>query len=245
MRFLSTNAIVLRNFNQGEADRIVILYTEAQGKLSAMAKGARKPKNSLAPLTQLFAHSHLLLVKGRNFHIITQGKLKYNFPALVQDMKKFAFASSVLESLDRMTEEGEADKYIFDALLAHLYVMERAKDPELIAHSWELKLLSHLGYKPHLENCLSCGEEGELYFSPSGGGVVCRKCLWIYEDALPISQESLKSMGELLTIPVHRLAEETLLPKPREELRSILSLYIDARAGKESKTSAFLRETEE
>jgi len=244
MRFTSTNAIVLHSFNQGEADRIVTLYTEVRGKLSAIAKGARKPKNSLAPLTQLFAYSQLLLAKGKNLQIITQGKLRYSFPSFVQDMERFARASSIVELLDRMTEEEEGDKYIFDTLLAHLYVMERAKDPEIIAHSWELKLLSHLGYKPRLESCLICGREGGLFFSPSGGGVVCRSCLPLSEDALPLSQESLSWIEELLATPVHRLAEETLSSQVKEELRSLLSLYIDIRAGKRGKTSTFLKEIE-
>lgn len=247
MRFLSTNAIVLHSFNQGEADRIVILYTEAKGKLTAVARGARKPKNSLAPLTQLFALSNLLLVKGRNLYIITQGKLKHSFPTFVQDMERFAFASSLLELLDRMTEEEDADKYIFDTLLSHLYVMERAKAPELIAHSWELKLLSHLGYKPELENCLICGakpKEIKLAFSISGGGIVCPKCFLLAENSLPVSHEAVEFMKKLLSTPAHKLVNEPLPNAQREEIRSILSIYIDTRAGKTGKTSSFLQEIE-
>ncbi len=244
MRFLSTNAIVLRNFNQGEADRIVVLYTQAKGKLSAIAKGARKPKNSLAPLTQLFAYSRLLLVKGKNLHIITQGKLKHSFPAFVQNMERFAYASSLVEFLDRITEEEDADEYIFDTLLAHLYVMEKAKDPELVARSWELKLLSHLGYKPHLENCLICaGETGKspLLFSISGGGIICQKCLSFAEHSLPISQETVELLKKLISAPVHQLVEEILPQRSRDELRSILPLYIDIRTEKRGKTSSFLQ----
>ena len=247
MRFLSTNAIVLRSLNQGEADRLVILYTEARGKLSALAKGARKPKNSLAPLTQLFAYSHLLLVKGKTFHIITQGRLKHSFLSLIEDMERFAFASSIVELLDRMTEEEEADKDIFDNLLAHLYVMEKAKDPELIARSWELKLLSHLGYKPELENCLICGRkvEGNIFFSPSNGGVICPKCAISAPDCLFIRQASLEYLKNLLKTPVHLLREEELFNSIRDDLRSILPSYIDIRAGKKGKTDSFLREISE
>jgi DNA repair protein RecO (recombination protein O) len=247
MRFLSTNAIVLRSLNQGEADRLVILYTEARGKLSALAKGARKPKNSLAPLTQLFAYSHLLLVKGKTFFIITQGRLKHSFLSLIEDMERFAFASSIVELLDRMTEEEEADKDVFDNLLAHLYVMERAKDPELIARSWELKLLSHLGYKPELENCLICGRkvEGNIFFSPSSGGVICSNCAISTPDCLFIRQESLEYIKKLLKTPVHLLREEELSNSIRDDLRSILPSYIDIRAGKKGKTDSFLREISE
>ena len=247
MRFLSTNAIVLRSLNKGEADRLVILYTERRGKLSALAKGARKPQNSLAPLTQLFAYSHLLLVKGKTFFIITQGRLKHSFLSLIEDMERFAFASSIVELLDRMTEEEEADKDVFDNLLAHLYVMEKAKDPELIARSWELKLLSHLGYKPELENCLICGRkvEGDVFFSPSNGGVICQKCAISAPDCLFIREESLEFIKKLLKTPVHLLREEKILNSIRDELRSIIPSYIDIRAGKKGKTDSFLREISE
>ncbi|MBC7329466.1 DNA repair protein RecO [bacterium] len=247
MRFLSTNAIVLRSLNQGEADRLVIIYTEARGKLSALAKGARKPKNSLAPLTQLFAYSHFLLVKGKTFYIITQGRLKHSFLSIIEDMERFAFASSIVELIDRMTEEGEADKDVFDNLLAHLYVMERAKDPELIARSWELKLLSHLGYKPELENCIICGRkvEGNIFFSPSNGGVICSKCTISAPDCLFIRQKPLEYLKNLLKTPVHLLKGEELPSDIKEELRSIILPYIDLRAGKKGKTESFLREISE
>lgn len=244
MRFLSTNAIVLHNFNHGEADRIVVLYTEAKGKLTAIAKGACKPKNSLAPLTQLCAFSNLLLVRGKNTYIITQGKLKHNFPAIAQNIERFAYTSSMLELLDRMTEEEGADKYIFDTLLSHLYVMEKAEDPELIARSWELKLLTRLGYKPELENCLVCGvqpEESTLFFSISGGGIVCRKCSAFAEHSLPVSKEVVELIKKLLHTLVPNLVSEKLPDVIRKEIRSIISPYIDIRAGKTSKTSFFLR----
>ncbi|MBC7327586.1 DNA repair protein RecO [bacterium] len=244
MRFLSTNAVVLRTINQGEADRIVTLFTEAQGKLSAIAKGARKPQNSLAPLTQVFAYSRVLLVKGKNLYILTQGKLKYNFPAFIQDIERFASASALVEIVDRMTEEGAPDKFIFDYLLAHLYVMEKAREPELILRSWELKLLSHLGYKPHLENCIICGKElgNEMFtFSPSGGGIICRTCAALSEDSLPITEQCIRTMQRLLATPVHRLAGDSLAPQVREELRSIVPLYVDMRAGKRGKTSEFIK----
>ncbi|MGB9877785.1 MAG: DNA repair protein RecO [bacterium] len=244
MRFLSTNAVVLRNFNQGEADRLVILYTEAKGKLSAIAKGARKPKNSLAPLTQLFAYSHLLLVKGKTFHIITQGRLKHGFLSLIEDMEKFAFASSIVELLDRMTEEEEADKDVFDSLLAHLYVIEKAKDPELIARSWELKLLSHLGFKPELDNCLFCRRkmEGRIFFSPASGGLICGECISHSTDAVQIERETRDYMKKLMKTPPHLLREEEMPQRIREDLRSILPPFIDLRAEKSGKTDVFLRE---
>lgn len=241
-RLYSTDAIVLKNYEWGEADRIVILYTLAQGKVKAIAKGARKPTNSLAPLTQIFAYSLLLLARGKEMDIITQGKLKKDFLSLSQDLNKFAYASYMVELLDRMTEEGEADNYLFETLLAHLYTMEKARDPELIARSWELKLLSHLGYKPFLEGCTICGRKASYFFSPSSGGVVCEICGKRIADALAISPTTSREMERIGRTPPHLLKEEVLQEGVREELRRLLPPYIEGRVGKAGKVKAFLEE---
>ena len=58
-----TLAIVLRRTDFGEADRIVNLLTPS-GKVSAMARGVRKPKSKLAGGIEVFALNEVVLIEG-------------------------------------------------------------------------------------------------------------------------------------------------------------------------------------
>ncbi|MGB8880961.1 MAG: DNA repair protein RecO, partial [Solirubrobacteraceae bacterium] len=64
-RSLRTEAIVLRSIRYGEADRILHLYTTSYGRLSAIAKGARRPRSRFGARLEPFFHIHVILHEGR------------------------------------------------------------------------------------------------------------------------------------------------------------------------------------
>jgi DNA repair protein RecO (recombination protein O) len=71
-RSFRVEAVVLRHANWGEADRILTLYTREQGKLRAVAKGARKIRSRKAGHLEPFTHITLQLAKSRDIPIVTQ-----------------------------------------------------------------------------------------------------------------------------------------------------------------------------
>lgn len=76
LRVYTTPAVVLHRINLGENDKILTLFTRERGKLSAVAKGSRKPISKLAGATELFTHSRMQLAVGRSLDVITQAKMR-------------------------------------------------------------------------------------------------------------------------------------------------------------------------
>ena len=93
IRLYRASALVLRQRNLAEADRIVTLFTRERGKLSAVVKGVKRPKSKLAAGTQLFTHSRFQLAMGRNLDVITQCEVVHPFHALHRDLTRLAAPS--------------------------------------------------------------------------------------------------------------------------------------------------------
>ena len=106
-RSFRIEAVVLRHANWGEADRMVTLYTREQGKLRAIAKGARKIRSRKAGHLEPFTHITLQLAKSRDIPIVTQVETIDSYLPLREDLLRTGYASYVMELLDRFTYEEE------------------------------------------------------------------------------------------------------------------------------------------
>ncbi|MGB9620610.1 MAG: DNA repair protein RecO, partial [Armatimonadota bacterium] len=92
MRTCTVNGIVLRRTDLGEKDRILTVFTRELGKLSAVAKGSRRPGSKLSGASESFACSKMMLASGRNMDVLTQAEVKESFPNIRADMRAVAHA---------------------------------------------------------------------------------------------------------------------------------------------------------
>ena len=97
MRTYSANAIVLRRIDLGEKDRILTLYTREHGKLSAVAKGSRRPGSKLAGASEPFTYSKMFLATGKDLDVLTQADIKESFPNVKSDIRSVAYGVYLLE----------------------------------------------------------------------------------------------------------------------------------------------------
>lgn len=178
-RLYRTEAVVLRRRDLGETDRILTLYTPHQGKMSAIAKGVRKPSSRKAGHLELFTHSQLLVARGRNLDIITQAEVIHDYRALREDLDRVTYAHYVVELLDRFTSEGQENQAAFSLLVETLGRLCEAQDLPLAVRHYELRLLVLEGYQPQFFRCLECGDLIQPvanYFDPEKGGLLCPRC---------------------------------------------------------------------
>lgn len=168
--------VVLRTIKLGEADRIVTLVTEGRGKVRAVAKGVRKTKSRFGARLEPLTHVTLQLYEGRSLDTITQAETIEPFRAVREDLDRLARASSLLEVVDAVVQEGEADRRLYLMLLGALRTLEAGPTP-LVVPAFFWKVLAHTGFRPLLEECASCGAaESLVAFDLAVGGVLCRSC---------------------------------------------------------------------
>src|SRR6266545_3716742 len=219
-RGYKTEAVVLRSFRFGEADR---------GRVGAVAKGIRRTKSRFGARLEPLSHAELLLHQGSGeLATVTGAELVRAHRDAREDPYRLSVGLVGLEAMLRLFIEQERNPRAFAALTRFLDALDatppsRAEEPALdpLGLSFQLKLLWLSGYLPHLTSCAECGAEGPLVgYSPRAGGAVCERCA---ADSLPLSRGAIRGIEGLLARP---LAEaEIARPAAREALRVITASY--------------------
>src|SRR6187200_2082843 len=180
-----TEAVVLRSFPFGEADRVLHVYTAASGRLGAIAKGVRRTKSRFGGRLEPFSHVELSLHRGRGeLATVTGASLVRSHDRIRSDSRRLQIGLVALEAMLRLFTEEERNDRAFLALTRFLDALDarepqRGRRPVLdpLVLSFQLKLLWLSGFLPHLGSCVECGAEtGLVAFQPASGGDVCTAC---------------------------------------------------------------------
>lgn len=237
-----TRAFVLRRHDLGEADRILTLFTREQGKRRVVARGVRKPKSRLAGHVELFSLVDTYMVVGTNLDLLSQATTITTYSELATNLERFAYASCAAETLDRLTPEAEADRYLFDTFEITLDRISKAERPSLHLRHFELLVLARSGYRPHLTTCVQCGEsleESTNRFAPAAGGVICSTCQ-IDGWSLQVSSRGLKSLRWLLDAEPGSAARLRTDHQLDRELEKLLAAYRGSVLGSELRSTELL-----
>ena len=108
MNLYREQGVVLRTWKLGEADRIVVLLTQGEGKVRAVAKGVRKTKSRFGGRLEPFSHVDLSLYRGRELDIVTQAEVITPFRFLREDYDRVVAGTAMLEAVDQVAQEREA-----------------------------------------------------------------------------------------------------------------------------------------
>jgi DNA repair protein RecO (recombination protein O) len=241
-RLYRVSGVIIRQRSLGEADRVIVLFTEERGKLSGVARGVRRPRSKLAGSLQLFCHGRFLLAAGRTLDVITQVQLSDAFSQLSQDIRRLSHASYLCELVDVLTEEGAADEAIYELLVAALGALDQGGDPGTAARIFELKLLTRLGYGPEVHTCVTCGAEvegGEPGFSAQEGGILCHRCRQAQGVAV-IPAGVVRAMRDMIELPLEALAKRRLTAAVGQEMERVMRAYVDYRLDRPLKSAEFL-----
>ncbi len=226
------HGIVLRTHKLGEADRIVSLVTERHGKVRAVAKGVRKTKSRFGARLEPPSHVALQLYEGRELDVITQAESVDHFRHIRTDLDRLGAAVSMLEAVDQLAQEREANPALYRMLLGALRALAAAHGPLVVA-GFFWKVLALEGFRPEVERCVVCGsKEALVAFDLLEGGAICRqdrRGVAISSEALDLLRQILGGrLGQALatppspaTVELDRLAVRAMEHHLERRLRSI------------------------
>jgi len=237
-----TKGIILKRTNLGEADRILTIFTEKQGKIKAIAKGIRKTLSRLAGHLEPFCLVNLQIAEGRNLDIVTEAETIKCFIKLRGNLRATHQAYYLAEIIEKMTAEGEKHLAIFDLLEQVLEHLDNGKNKLLLSY-FEINFLAESGFAPELYKCISCGRKlqpDENYFSFRQGGIVCARCFKANFDAKKITARAVKILRLFLKQRISVIQKIQTDKKLVQEIEEIASTYIEHIAQKEFKSKRFL-----
>ena len=195
MSLYRDQAVVLRSWKLGEADRIVSLHTYDNGKVRGVAKGIRRTKSKFGARLEPLSHVSIQLYRGRSdLDTITQVETISRFVSLRDDPQRLARGEALLEAVEGVAQDREPDRALHVMLVKALGILAK-RDNGLVVAAFFLKLLAHEGLRPQLDGCSRCGTQGELVaFDLDEGSVLCRRC----RRGRPISEEAVDLMRRIL-----------------------------------------------
>lgn len=248
------NAVILNSFDYSESDRILAFYTLEYGKLKGIAKGARRSKkrfvNNLEPLSLVsfgFFHSGSELVR------VEDSRLLDGFASLKGEIERLSEACYLLELVSELTREAQVLPNVYHLLADYLKAFDNGAQVGMLTRSFEIKLLSMVGYSPHLGGCVVCRElfsahsEGESgnnggmkKFSSEKGGCVCQSCSRGLNGLVDVSAGTVRFLNAALKFAPDNLSRIKAADSLVAEGGRILYDFIKFQLGKELKTKRFM-----
>jgi DNA repair protein RecO (recombination protein O) len=243
-RSFRVEAVVLRHSDWGEADRLLVLYTREQGKVRALAKGARKITSRKAGHLEPFTHVKLQLARGRDLLIVTQAETIQSYLPLREDLTRTGYTAYVIELLDRFIPDEEiAVPSLFRLLTETLSRLAAEADAWLAVRYYEMRLLDFLGFRPQLFECANCGREilPEDQFFSFGGGVICPRCGQGLKGLHSISLEALKYLRHFQRSSYREASRAHPDTETKKELEALMQGYFTHLLERELNTPGFIR----
>ncbi len=144
--YLSTQCVVLARRNFGEADRLLTIYTKDFGKLTALAKGVRRPTSRKSGHLEPGSWCKIFLAKGKNIDIITEVEVQKAYGIENFSQEKAVKIYHLLELVDYLTVQNQKNSQVFNLLVNFLRLVESNDNFNLISSVFKIKLLKILGF---------------------------------------------------------------------------------------------------
>ncbi len=247
----NSQAIILNRSDYRESDSLITVYTKDYGKLSLIARGAKKLSSKLSGHLEPLSLVDILIIKGKGFDYIGSALGRQAFLGIKDDLNKLYFAGLALRNFNLLVRDNQPDERLFFLLQRFLEVLDNYSGDEFTRENGDLlyvffalKLLSELGYRPEMHECLSCRSQiksGKNYFNLKNGGLVCENCFKkefsIYEkegirpaEILTISDNCIKLMRFMTDNKLETASKLRLDKKFIKELSILVNNFISFRS---------------
>ncbi len=239
-------AIVLRLVEFSESSLVVTLFTREFGKISALAKGARRPKGPFEAALDHLAICRVVFLRksGDSLDLLTEAKLERRFRNRAKKLANLYAGYYIAELLGDLTARGDAQVDLFDLAVRTLDRLDVSGSVTGVIEHFELRMLALMGHFPLLDACVECGGElvdrPAVLFAPIEGGTICETCREGKRNLIRVSRDVLDLMKRLGDEPTP--SEELLegVEPHRGVLRGVLNSYLSHHFGSHFRLHSFL-----
>jgi len=229
---LESAAIVLDCRDHGESDSIVTFFCRHHGKLTGIAKGAKRSKKRFVNKLEIFSSLiiHHTLPQNNRLAFIAEAELMDGFLNLRRNIACYTTATTIREFILLATQEMEGDEELYPLLTWSFHSLNTDRPPLSVLIFFLIRFFAAIGYSPRLESCLGCGQpilvnETYSFHSPSGG-LHCSRCNEKkMTERIRLSQGTLKSLTTPMRQPLERLHRLQLSENSQKEALGFLHSY--------------------
>lgn len=228
--------MVLSTMPVGDYDRRVVILTKECGKISAFAKGARRPNSALLACSQPFSFGYFTLIQGRSSYNIVSAEISNYFTDLREDIDAVALGMYFCEFADYYGRENiEAIgmlKLLYQSLRA---LSKKTLSHRLIRYIFEQKIMAINGEGPQVFSCVKCNTEiscdAPYIFHIREGGIVCESCKRMSLGGFYIQPATIYTLQYIMSSSIEKLFTFRVSDQVLDEMEKLneqyMELYID------------------
>ena len=221
----TTDAVVIRERQAGEADRLLTLLTRDRGIIDAFAKGACRPKNKLHGVTQLFSYASFTFFEGKSVSV-NEAQQKELFFGLRDDIERLPH--SILRGNVPYRTVKCGFRGISEAIIKQFsFLSEEILPVRMLKAVFELRIAAIAGYMPDLVACCECGSADAdlMYFDIENGVITCKDCLTDRSRLMPINASVLTAMRHIVYSPLKDLFRYSLTGDSLQRLSQVTEAF--------------------
>ena len=251
MSTFSTSAIMIRRTDYGDYDLILTFFSLARGKISMIAKAAKKSTKRFGGILELFSELEVVGSSGRGkgLPVLQEAALKRPFSEIRADITRTAYASYWAELIHDWMPEYERQAELYDLFKRVLSELDSGRSSAAgLSVLFQMRLLNISGHRPNLSHCWRCQNplaatvSGKLVFDIARGGISCRRCVPGASGGVRLSMGTLKQLmwagsGDLAKASRIRFSSQTIT-----EALTFLEAFVPYHLGKQPRSLKFLRQ---
>lgn len=225
-----SHALVLNSFEHGESDKILTLLTQDFGRISCIAKGAKKSKKRFVNKLEIFSFIQIQFTDypNRSLSFLNEAELHTPFLEIRNQFKLYAVSSIIQEFLLQSIREREQDNEVYTLTLWALHNLCIHKSPHTVLALFLIRFFEILGYRPELSCCHQCGlsinEKNAFFFQFLQGGLLCKNC-WTGARQNPLGRGTIKFLSSVQDQPLARLHRINVGTQILQESLNLLHHY--------------------
>ncbi|NOX33949.1 MAG: DNA repair protein RecO [Deltaproteobacteria bacterium] len=249
----STDAILLRKIEYGDHDFIISFLTESKGKISVIAKNAKKSVKRFSGALDLFSVNHINCTfpkkKKNGLIILSWADLENGFVNIRYDVFKTAYASFWVELIHYWLEENKVQPELYALLLFSLNALNTGSlSKEVLSLLFQIRFMSISGFSPNIEYCGICKtsvdriEQKNLRFDFREGRIICSNCVKNKSQyGMTVSKGTLKQLFWINNSDIYRADRIRFSSFAIKEGENLLEAFIPFHMGRDFKSLQFLR----
>ena len=242
MKIVKTSGIVIQENSLGDSDKILTILTPNMGKISCVAKGAKRPKSLLMASSQILCFGEYVLRKSNDVYNIQSAEPLEVFYNIREDLEKLMYASALIKIIVDVTTENQNNYHILKLFLNTLYMIsESDKDLDFIISVFKMRLLKILGFSPNVDECVKCKEKEDLTeFSLIDNGFKCKTCAKLDKGSIKMSEGCKYAIIYSLKADPKKIFNFTINEQSLKEFELITRLFFIEKLEKEYKVEKLI-----
>jgi DNA repair protein RecO (recombination protein O) len=248
---ISTPAILLRRIAYGDDDLICTFFSLGSGKISLMAKSAKKSAKRFPGILEPFSVLHITYGGHRTkaLPLLQEASLIEGFSNIRTDVNKTAYAGYMAELIYEWVEEHTVSPPIFTLYQYALKMLDRGGQPEAAASIiFQMRFMGLSGFRPNINSCVICKtamekmDQQTIAFDLKKGGVVCNACLTGPVSPILLSKGALKQLYWVEQTDLEAAARIRFSGRALKEGLDFLEAFVPYHLGKDLRSLKFLHQ---